>query len=186
LAELSTGGAATKILAGQWQGKRSQEGLGVTILSWLILRRLSQNLGFPDTSLCFELLRSFGLDFAWQESATSEDQNRVVFLATLLTKTDNLQPHPALDAYAFTQLCQDRDNRRVLGVNSHNEQTWFLQERMTAFAGTLALQAGIMQLGRVQEIGITDATELAAECLRRRLARAAAVGYRLDKFLDLS
>ncbi len=186
LAELAAAKAPEKLLAGQWQGKRSQAGLGGTILSWVMLQKLSQALGFPDESPCFEVFRSFGLDFAWQESAVSEDQARTIFLATLLTKTAGMQPHPAVDAHTFTQLCQDRDNSRFLGVNRHEDQTWFLQEGMTALAGAVALQAGIMQLRAGQGKEVDAFSVEAAEHLRQRLARAAALGYRLDKFLDLS
>jgi hypothetical protein len=97
-----------------------------------------------------------------------------------------MQPHPAVDAQAFAPLCQDRDNSRFLGVNRHQEQTWFLQEGMTALAGAIALQAGILQLRADQGKEVPTISTAAAEHLRQRLARAAAVGYRLDKFLDLS
>ena len=186
LAALAVAGAPEKMLVGQWQGTRSQAGLGVTILSWMMLQNLSHALGFPDESRCVEVFRSFGLDFAWQESAAAEDQARTVFLATLLTKTAGMQPHPAVDAHTFTHLCQDRDNRKFLGVNKHEDQTWFLQEGMTALAGAVALQAGVMQLRAGQGKEVDAISAAAAEHLRQRLARAAAVGYRLDKFLDLS
>ncbi len=186
LAELAVAEAPDKMLAGQWQGTRSQTGLGVTILSWMMLQNLSQTLGFPDESRCFEAFRSFGLDFSWQESAVSEDQGRNVFLATLLTKTAVMQPHPAVDAHTFTHLCQDRDNSRFLGVNRQEDQTWFLQEGMTALAGAVALQAGVMQLRAGQGKEVDAISAASAEHLRQRLARAAAIGYRLDKFLDLS
>jgi glycosidase len=186
LSELSAAEAVEKMLAGQWQGMRTQPGLGVTILSWLMLRNLSQALGFSDESRCFEVFGSYGLDFAWQESAALEDQDRTVFLATLLTRTAGMQPHPAIDAQAFAQLCQSHDNSKFLGVNRHEEQTWFLQECMTALAGAIALQAGILQLRTGQGKEVTAIATAAAEHLRQRLARAAAVGYRLDKFLDLS
>ena len=97
-----------------------------------------------------------------------------------------MQPHPAVDAQAFAYLCQGRDNRRFLGVNRHQEQTWFLQEGMTALAGAIALQVGILQLRAGQGKEVPAISTAAAEHLRQRLARAAAVGYRLDKFLDLS
>jgi glycosidase len=186
LAELAAADTVEKMLAGQWQGKRSQAGLGGTILSWLMLQNLSQSLGFSDESRCFDVFGSYGLDFAWQESAASEDQSRTVFLATLLTKTAGMQPHPAVDTQAFAHLCLDRDNSRFLCVNRHEEQTWFLQEGMTALAGAIALQAGILQLRAGQGKEAPAISKTAAELLRQRLARAAAVGYRLDKFLDLS
>ncbi len=186
LAEMEAAEVPEKLLSRQWQGDRSQTGLGVTLLNWIILQKLSQALGFPDELRCLDSFRSFGLDFAWRECAVSEDQARTVFLAMLLTKTASMEPHPAVDAQAFTQLCQSPDNRGFLGVNRHADQTWFSQEGMTALSGALALQEGVTQLqaGQIKEISVVSAS--AAEQLRQRLARAAAVGYRLDKFLALS
>jgi glycosidase len=186
LAELAAAEAAEKMLAGQWHGTRSQAGLGVTILSWMMLQNLSQALNFPENSRFFSVFRSFGLDFAWQESAATENQAKVVFLATLLSKTASMQPHPAVDNHAFIQICQDPENASFLGVNRHEDQIWFLQESMTALAGTVALQAGIMQIRAGQGKEVLTISTTAAEHMRQRLARAAAVGYRLDKFLDLS
>lgn len=97
-----------------------------------------------------------------------------------------MEPHPAADAKVFTQLCQEADIGRFLGVNKHANQTWFLQERMTALAGAVALQAGVMQLQASHNKQVSVTSSSAAEQLRQRLARAAAVGYRLDKFLALS
>jgi hypothetical protein len=58
---------------------------------------------------------------------------------------------------------------------------------MTALVGIVALQAEIMQLIQGVETGDTDKLSSAApDILRQRLARAAAVGYQLDKFLNLS
>ena len=57
---------------------------------------------------------------------------------------------------------------------------------MAALAGVVALQAEIMQLMTQPEAEITDTSATAIpDILRQRLARAAAVGYRLDKFLNL-
>ncbi len=186
LADMDAAEGPETLLSGQWQGARNQAGQSVTLLSWLILRRLSQTLGFPDEAGCLDALRRFGLDFAWWESAGSQDQLRTVFLARLLARTASMEPHPAVAAKVFTQLCQEPDIGRFLGVNKHADQTWFLQERMTALAGAVALQAGVMQLqaNHNKEVSVTSTS--AAEQLRQRLARAAAVGYRLDKFLALS
>jgi hypothetical protein len=185
LADLDTAKSPEKWLAAQWQGTRSQTGLGVPVLSWMILHGLSQALGFSDESLCFEGFRQFGLDFAWQESATSEDQTKTVFLTNLLAQTATMEPHPATDGTAFEQLCQDHGNSGLLGINRHAGQTWFLREGMTALAGAVALQGAIMQSHADTETGTATTSSSTAECLRQRLARAAAVGYRLDKFLDL-
>ena len=139
-------------------------------------------LGFS----CLESLRQFGLDYAWQETATSAEQERDILLATLLLQTTALTPHPATSTSAFTELCNNPDNARLLGINSHADATWFLQEGMTALAGVVALQAEIMQLMGGPETGDTDKSpSTIPDILRQRLARAAAVGYRLDKFQRL-
>jgi hypothetical protein len=180
--------------------------LGVALLSWLLLHNLGKMLGFRDGTDGLECLRRFGLDYAWQESVTSAEQERDVFLATLLMQTAARTSHPATSEVAFAELCNDPVNTRLLGINSHANETWFLQEGMTALAGAIALQAEITDLmnrGKAESAkaapAIAEVTDLMnggkaegakaapaiAEILRQRLARAAAVGYRLDKFLSL-
>ena len=57
---------------------------------------------------------------------------------------------------------------------------------MTALASIVALQAGIMQfLRKIEEERTDKPAVVIADILRQRQARAAAVGYRLDKFLRL-
>ena len=87
---------------------------------------------------------------------------------------------------AFTELCNNPDNSRLLGINSHADERWFLQEGMTALAGVVALQAEIMPLTKDSKAEKSSASaNTSSDILRQRLARAAAVGYRLDKFLSL-
>jgi len=50
----------------------------------------------------------------------------------------------------------------------------------------VALQAGSRALYSGTQKEVAKISSAAAEVLRQRLARAAAVGYRLDKFLDLN
>jgi len=186
LSDLSAAKLPGKLVADAWFGLRAQPGLGVSLLSWLLLRSLGKMLGLSDDYCCLQYLRRFGLDYAWQESTTSAEQQRDVFLATLLMQTSGLTPHPATSEKRFAELCNDPDNTGLLGINSHAGKTWFLQEGMTALAGAIALQAEIMHL--MSEDGEADAKVSAsatAEVLRQRLALAAAVGYRLDKFLRL-
>jgi glycosidase len=186
LTELSAEELPGKLLANAWHGNRTQAGLGVPILSWLLLDCLGKIVGFFDNIGGMESLRRFGLDFAWQESATTTEQERNIFLANLLLQTVTLTPHPATCEAAFTELCNDPGNARLLNINRHADETWFSQEGMTALAGGVALQAGIMQLLRKNEGKSTDKRAVViADILRQRLARAAAVGYRLDKFLRL-
>ena len=186
LEELSSAKMPDKLLADLWFGSRTQSGLGITLLSWLLLHNLGEMLGVSDDNECLECLRQFGLDYAWQESVTSPEQERDVFLATLLMQTATQSPHPAMSESAFTQLCNNPDNSRLLGINSHADESWFLQEGMTALTGVIALQAEIMHLLSASGAEKTSASPGSIPgLLRQRLARAAAVGYRLDKFLSL-
>jgi hypothetical protein len=186
LADLSSAKLPEKLLANSWYGTPTQSGLGVALFGWLLLHNLSKMLGFSDDTHCLAYLRQFGLDYAWQEIATSAEQERDIFLTTLLMQTTELSPHPATSGSAFAELCNDPDNARLLGINSHADETWFLQEGMTVLAGVIALQAELMQLMGEAEAGVTDRSSAAIpDILRQRLARAAAVGYRLDNFLRL-
>ncbi|MCK4509500.1 MAG: hypothetical protein KAU27_13200, partial [Desulfuromonadales bacterium] len=186
LAELSSAKLPEKLMANAWYGTATQSGLGVALFGWLLLHNLGKMLGFSDDTHCLQGLRQFGLDYAWQEIATSAEQERNIFLTTLLMQTTTLSPHPATSASAFAELCNNPDNARLLGINSHADETWFLQEGMTALAGIVALQAELMQLMRCSEARVTGrASTTIPGILRQRLARAAAVGYRLDKFLRL-
>ncbi len=185
LAKLSTAGFPEQLLVSLWLGTRTQAGLGLSLLSWLIVHSLGKNLGFSDDSRCLEYLRQFGLDFAWQESAVSAGQERDVFLATLLMQTAVLTPHPATDDAVFAQLCHAPGNAGLLGTNTHAGQSWFSQEGMTALTGVVALQNCIGQWLETEASESADTSSHVADILRQRLARAAAVGYRLDKFLSL-
>jgi glycosidase len=187
LAKRSAAKLPEKLLADVWCGMRVPHGLGVSLLSWLLLHSLGKKLGFSDDANCLESLRRFGLDYAWQDSVTSTVQERDVFLAILLMQTAALTPHPAISDAGFAALCNDPGNAGLLGINDHAGKTWFLQEGMTALAGAISLQAEITQLMTTdQTAGGKGSASAAAEILRQRLARAAAVGYRLDKFLSLS
>ncbi len=186
LTELSTEELPGRLLTNAWHGSRTQVGLGVPILGWLLLNCLGKTVGFSANVSVMETLSRFGLDFAWQESATTTEHRRNVFLATLLLQTATLSPHPATCDTAFAELCNDPGNARFLNINKHADETWFSQEGITALAGVVALQAEIMQFPRRKDGKRTDEQAvIIADILRQRLARAAAVGYRLDKFLLL-
>jgi glycosidase len=177
---------AEKLMRGLWYGKSTQSALGAPLLGWLLLRSLGKALGVADDIRCLELLRQFGLDFAWHESATNVNQEREVALAILLMQTATLVPHPAHDSAAFTHLCQAPENSRLLDINAHEGKVWFSREGMTAMAGAVALQARMSSFIGHDGAEAPDTPSTAtAEALRQRLARAAAVGYRLDKFLHL-
>jgi len=169
-----------------WQGKSDRPGLGTVLLSWLLLRDLGRQLGLADDRQCLDLLRGFGLDFAWQESAASQAQTRDVFLGMLLMQTPTQALHPATNDPAFAELVTDPKNAALLGINRHAGQSWFAKEGLAALTGCVALQAALMIISSPQ---VTEQPKVMArlihERLRERLALAAAVGYRLDKFLHL-
>jgi hypothetical protein len=182
----STGKLPCSLLAEAWDGTRRQPGLGAPILSWVLLQSLGELIGVDGGTRCLQQLRQFGLDYAWQVSAASIDQERDIFLTMTLLETTDLSPHPANSEPAFASLCRDPANAGLLGINTHAGTTWFVEEGMASLAGAVALQAGIMPLIHQQTQGIAKGPATAiAGVLRQRLARAAAVGYRLDKFLRL-
>jgi hypothetical protein len=175
-----------QLLHEMWQGKSDRPGLGAVLLSWLLLHDLGRQLGLADDRQCLDLLRRFGLDFAWQESAASQAQNRDVFVGMLLMQTPTQPLHPATNDPAFVKVVTDPKNAGLLGINHHAGQSWFAKEGLAALAGAVAFQAALVQLMSLDSTVESKAmTALIPERLRERLARAAAVGYRLDKFLHL-
>ncbi len=180
---LTSKGHPETLLSNHWQGSNKKKPSATSVLCWIILQKLAERTGSPNETLFFETLRRYGLDFAWQERATTEEQSKEVFIVSLLAQTVTMSPHPATDESAFTQLCQASENQNFLGINIHAGQSWFSREGMASLVGGLALQAWIMTL---RDKPSTEKTSEIAEIMRQRLARAAAVGYRLDKFLSLS
>jgi glycosidase len=182
----ATGKLPCSLLTEAWNGTRRQPGLGAPILSWVLLQGLGKLLGVDGGIHCLQYLRQFGLDHAWQLSAASIDQERDRLLAMTLLETTDLSPHPSSSESAFASLCRASANAGLLGINTHAGTTWFVEEGMATLAGAVALQAGIIPLihQRAEVYAKAPATAI-AEVLRQRLARAAAVGYRLDKFLRL-
>jgi glycosidase len=183
LAKLSSADIPNRLMAEAWSGLRNHPGLGVPVLAWLLLRELGQRLGLHSDSECLNIIRSLGLDFAWQEQFTSHEQQRQVSLSLLLLQTSNSKP--ATDSNAFADLCTDNINTNLLGVHRHAGNFWFNREGMMALVGVVALQAGVQQLALEPSSVGPEPTKEISEMLRQRLARAAAVGYRLDKFLSL-
>ena len=175
-----------QLLCEMWQGKRDRHGLGPALLGWLLLHDLGQRLGLENDRQCLDLLRGFGLDFAWRESASSPTQSIDVFIGMLLLQTPARPLHPATSDQLFAELFTDPQNSSLLGINQHAGQSWFSREGLAALAGAVALQAALLHLASPSSEEDPDmTTALISERLRERLARAAAVGYRLDKFLHL-
>ena len=186
LAGLDAAAMPERLLADMWQGGRGRRGLGAVLLAWLLLHDLGRQLGLANDRQCLELLQRFGLDFAWRESASSPAQETEVFLGMLLLQLPAGSLHPATSDPAFAELVTDPRLAGLLGVNSHAGQRWFSQEGLAALAGAVALQAALMSLLYPRDAAEPETVEsLIPERLRERLARAAAVGYRLDKFTQL-
>ena len=94
-----------------------------------------------------------------------------------------LTPHPATDADAFNTLCMAPQLTTLLGINQHAGTTWFREEGLATLAGAVALQA--VFTSALASPTLEPDFESCAATLRLRLARAAACGCRLDKFLQL-
>jgi glycosidase len=180
LQKMSATNMPQKLLPELWHGKRSSPGLGAAIIAWLVLSQLGKELLLTNDRECLTFIKKTGLDFAWQQQADTSEKNRLAFVALLLLNTSSAAP--GTDDKVFAELCTDSSNSALLGVNHHAGTTWFNREGMIALAGTVALQAALKHLS--EDSAAPDIEEL-AEKLRQRLARATAVGYRLDKFLVL-
>ncbi|MEJ2469809.1 MAG: alpha-amylase family glycosyl hydrolase [Desulfuromonadales bacterium] len=171
-----------QLLAEAWQGDRQQPGLGPVLLGWLVLSSLTRSLESHPEIDGLALLREFGLDRAWRETILTDGQKRDHALTWLLMKTASQDPHPATSDETFAALCTDVAQRDWLGINQHAGQTWFVAERMAALAGALAWQKLLLARSAAARKRILPQV---CDLLRHRLARASAVGYRLDKFLRL-
>ncbi len=185
LKNCATLGMPHRLLAELWSGSAKEPGLGAVVLAWWLVRMIGDALGPSVETSPPALLRRFGLDHAWRESTATPRQERDVRLAMLLLETEPLTPHPAIDEPAFVALVEKGDLRNLLGINRHAGTTWFSREGLSGLAGALALQADILQLAERDTQPTGPQPGDSATLLRRRLARAAAVGYRLDKFLRL-
>ena len=169
-----------------WGGNSNQPGIAAAILGWLLLRALGKAVGLESTAL----LEQFGLDYAWREQAQQQDVDEsageIAAFTLLLAKTAKMTPHPALEQQAFKSLCDDESLHPLLGVNQHQQARYFSKERMTSLIGALAMQAGIESLLATADPAQQAVTAAKlSETARDRLARAAAVGYRLDKLFLL-
>jgi hypothetical protein len=186
LARLDAAAMPERLLANMWQGGRDRRGLGTVLVAWLLLHDLGRQLGLADDRQCLELMQRFGLDFAWRESASSLAEQTDVFLGMLLLQVSPVTPHPATSEPAFIELVNNPRLAGLLGINTHAGQSWFSREGLAALAGAVALQATLTARLSPCAVAVPEAAEsLIPERLRERLARAAAVGYRLDKFMQL-
>ena len=173
-----------QLLYGQWSGCSDQPSLGGALLTWWQVERLYASCSFAFSDGCDAFLTHFGVDLAWREASASPVEQRDRQIALLLLRANGLTPHPALDDQSLARLISGADGRELLGIHQHGGTTWFNREAMAALCGALALQAGWREY---QALAAKPSAKGGGspylEMLRRRLARAAAVGYRLDKFL---
>ncbi len=184
LSELPAQGQPGKLLSERWNGTVQLPGVGVSVLGWLILHALGKVLGLDNDRDCLALMTHFGLDYAWQQATSGTQQEDIAFSLLLLRQTADPAQHPALSEDAFTSLVNDHKHQPLLGINCYRDETWFSQERMTQLVSTLAMQAGIQSLtAEATPPNKAETTAIICTTARQRLARAAAVSYRLDKFL---
>jgi len=184
LNELKGSDLPGQLLYELWTGSADQPGLGPALLTWWQIARLYARCSFAFSEGCDAFLTHFGIDLAWREASVTPIEHRDRQIALLLLRSTALTAHPALDDHSLAQLIRDTDGRELLGIHRHAGTTWFNREAMASLCGALALQAGWLGFAcdAVQPANESPTTTL-LETLRRRLARAAAVGYRLDKFL---
>ena len=185
LDQLSKSGLPKSLLYEIWLGQEFCPSLGAPLLGWLMLKKMGcqWRLNGPQ---CFELLCEFGLDGAWKEMARSEDQALLIDLTVLLLQSGEQQPHPAINDKAFVDFITARKAARILGINQYAGQTWFSKEGIGMLTGGIALQYAMMtRLASPDTASPRQNDQFVSECLRQRLPRAAALGYRLDKFLNL-
>jgi hypothetical protein len=186
LARIAKADMPERLLSEMWHGQRDRCGLGSVLLAWLLLHDLGRQVELENDRQCLDLLCRFGLDFAWRESAATPAQALDVSLGMLLMQTSAGSARPASNDPAFYELVEDPQNADLLGINRHAGQRWFSREGMAALAGAVALQAALVPLASPPDVATPEgATSMISERLRERLARAAAVGYRLDKFVQL-
>lgn len=183
LTELPTQGFPEQLLADVWFGHRNHPALGAVILAWQVLKSLCKRADNLNAYDFRSFINKIGLDYAWREHVSNKEKERAISLAMLLLRT--AESNPATDDELFAELCTDTANKELLGINEHAGDRWFNREGMISVAGAVALQAAVLGLEKnLASIDKAAFSEI-AEKLRQRLARATAVGFKLDKFISL-
>ena len=164
--------------ANLWSAGDALEGVTYPLLSWQLCEEFMQQLyGQRDPHRLSNDVGRFGLDQAWQEilppTASVEDS---VLTEVLLLTADTL-PHPAENLSALQQLTERPLVRRWLRINRYEQELWFDRDRMQRLCAALVLQRLCLPTGSPVRL----ATDM--ERYQRRVLRAEASGYRLDKFL---
>jgi glycosidase len=124
--------------------------------------------------------KRFGLTMAWRETLPAAQRQRDPALVELLLLTAKSCPHPAESRPAFEALFTRPEMHGLLGINQHEGETWFDQDRMEDLCCALVLQRLCLPTGS----DIVLAKDI--ERYKCRIEHAAASGYRLDKFLNLT
>ncbi len=172
-----------RLLYDDWLGSTDRFAIGRSVLAWWLVHRLGKTLGIDDGASVWTQLGHFGLNYAWREACTTDDDRWDQALAETLVMIDVRSPHPAYSAESFSELVRSPEVMPLLGVHEHAGDTWFNRERMAGLCGALVIQSEWLSTVSSEADRPEDLDAL--EMYRHRLARAAAVGYRLDNFLSL-
>ena len=171
-----------QMLLNIWQGKPGVPCLGPAILTWRLLAALGQRLECRSQEDLWALLQRLGLDHAWQEVLSGPDDQRNLNLSLILLETEGMHPHPALSDVALAELIRTSRVAALTGLNEYAGERFFNREGMMTLCAALAVQA---DWNPGQPTSLSRPSSESLETFRGRLARAAAVGYRLDKFIQL-
>lgn len=175
--DLETG---TSCLAPLWSGEEALAELTCPLFSWQLCEEfMLQFYRQRDPQRLLQDFGRFGLDQAWQEILPAAESSADFVLVAILLMTAEALPHPAENLSALRQLTKLPLVRRWLQINQYKEETWFDRDRMQRLCAALVLQRLCAPTGSPVRL----ATDL--ERFRRRIERAEAGGYRLDKFLTL-
>ena len=170
---------AAAALRAAWSGS---DHLAYPLLCWQLFAQLQRCLPAAGEPL-WSSFRRFGLDLGWSEGLPAALRERDLPLAMLLCAVNRQAPPPALDPLSLAALVRDPAQQALLGINRHGGTTWFNRERMAALVTALACQAAHLAVGAAAAGQRPLLAKIAARA-SRRLADAAAAGYRLDAFLE--
>ncbi|MBW2451480.1 MAG: alpha-amylase [Deltaproteobacteria bacterium] len=171
-----------QILLKIWQGSSDVCSLGPAIIMWRLLAALGQRLSCSAPASLWAMMQRLGLDHAWHEVLSEPGDRRNLNLSWILLEAEAMDPHPARSETALAELVGTSRVATVIGLNEYAGERFFNREGMMALCAALAIQAD-WTLGRPTGPGRPGPEPL--ETFRGRLARAAAVGYRLDNFIHL-
>ena len=160
-----------------WSGP---DNVAYPLLCWRLGEQLRQHLPLTDAPL-WPRLQAVGIDLGWSEGLSPALRSRDLPLAMLLMAIGHQAP-PALDALTFAALVNDPAQRDLLGINRHNDVTWFHHERMVALVGALALQAAHLAAAAAPRSCRPLLAKIAGRTVHR-VEQSVAAGYRLEPFL---